>query len=194
MWPKSKLLLWAVWKQDEIIVQLNVAYWAFDMRLVWTGSLLSNSSFERLLWTMNYLNSVTWELWYWEVAEFFLVSLLSVIYLPTYLPIYLPTYSLFFLLKIASFSHNTSNCHFPFFLCQCIQSSSPFFSVRFNVSSFMLYPHGLVSLSNVDFRNAQSDKYGSNCILLHVSIQLDQKHLLKMLFPSLYTFGFFVKN
>jgi hypothetical protein len=56
--------------------------------------------------------------------------------------------------------------------------------IRFSVSGFMLR-----SLIHLDLSFVQSDKYGSTCVLLHVDHQLDQHHLLKMLFPPLYIFG-----
>jgi hypothetical protein len=40
----------------------------------------------------------------------------------------------------------------------------------------------------------QGDKYGSIFILQHTDSQLDQHHLLKMLFFPLYIFGIFVKD
>jgi hypothetical protein len=40
----------------------------------------------------------------------------------------------------------------------------------------------------------QGDENGSICILLHADCQLNQHHLLKMLFFALDGFGFFVKD
>jgi hypothetical protein len=51
-----------------------------------------------------------------------------------------------------------------------------FFSVRFIVSGFILR-----SLIHLDLSFAKGDKHGSICIFLHVDIQLDQHHILKML-------------
>jgi hypothetical protein len=53
-------------------------------------------------------------------------------------------------------------------------------SVRFSVSGFMLR-----SLINLDLTILQSSKYRSILILLHVDIQLDQHHLLKMSFSNI---------
>jgi hypothetical protein len=47
---------------------------------------------------------------------------------------------------------------------------------------------------HLDFIFVQGDKYGPICIHPHVDIHLDQSHLLKTFFPSLYGFGFIVKN
>ena len=52
-----------------------------------------------------------------------------------------------------------------------------FSSIRFSVSGFMLR-----SLIHLDLSFVQGDKYGSIFILLHTDSQLDQHHLLKMLF------------
>ena len=51
-----------------------------------------------------------------------------------------------------------------------------FSSTAFSASSFMLR-----SLVYLDLRSVQDDKYRSICIFLHVDIQLEQHHLLKML-------------
>jgi hypothetical protein len=51
--------------------------------------------------------------------------------------------------------------------------------MRFSVSCFMLR-----SLIHLDLSFVQDDKFRSVFILLHVDIQFDQRHLLKM--PSLF--------
>jgi hypothetical protein len=67
---------------------------------------------------------------------------------------------------------------------------STFSSIRFNVSGFMLK-----SLIHLNLSFVHGDKYGSISILLHVHIQLDQHHLLKILsFFPLYGFGFLNKK
>ena len=51
----------------------------------------------------------------------------------------------------------------------------PTLSMRFSVCSFML------SLVHLDLSIVQGDKYASVWILVHLAIQFDQHHLLKML-------------
>ena len=60
--------------------------------------------------------------------------------------------------------------------------------IIFSVSSFMLR-----SLIHLDLSFVQCDKYGCICICLHAGIELYQHYLLKMLFFSLYDFGFLSK-
>ena len=48
----------------------------------------------------------------------------------------------------------------------------------------------LKSLIHLDLSFVLEDKYEFTCSVLHADIQLDQHHLLKMLFPPLYSFGF----
>ena len=48
-------------------------------------------------------------------------------------------------------------------------------------------------MNHLELSFVWSDEYVSVCILLHANLQLDQKHLLKML-SFLYDFAFFVKN
>jgi hypothetical protein len=66
----------------------------------------------------------------------------------------------------------------------------PTFScIRLNISGFICK-----SLIHLDWNFAQGDKNGSFCILLHADHQLNQHHLLKMLFFSLGGFSSFVKD
>ena len=66
---------------------------------------------------------------------------------------------------------------------------SSFFSISFSVCGFMWS-----SLIHLDLSFLQGDKNGSICILLHADHQLNQHHLLKMLFFSLGGFSSFVKD
>jgi len=66
---------------------------------------------------------------------------------------------------------------------------SNFPSIRLSGSGFMFR-----SLVHLDFSFVQGDKYSFIFIFLHADSQLDQQHLLKMLFFSLHIFGFFVKD
>jgi hypothetical protein len=50
-----------------------------------------------------------------------------------------------------------------------------------------------MSLIHLDLSFVQSDRHGSSSIILHVDIQLDEHHLLKM-FSTSYNFDVFVKN
>ena len=54
----------------------------------------------------------------------------------------------------------------------------------------------LMSLIHLDLIFVQGDKYESIWILLHADIQLDQHHLIKMLFSPFvfYLLDFFVKT
>jgi hypothetical protein len=82
----------------------------------------------------------------------------------------------------------------------CLRNFSPvpmslrlfptFSSIRLSVSGFMLR-----SLIHLHLSFVQGDKYGSIFIFLHTDCQLNDHHLLKMLFFfPLYTLGFFVKD
>jgi hypothetical protein len=57
----------------------------------------------------------------------------------------------------------------------CSSLFPTFSSIRLSVASFMLRP-----LIHLDLSFVKGDKYGSIFILLHVDLQLDQYHLLKM--------------
>jgi hypothetical protein len=59
-----------------------------------------------------------------------------------------------------------------------------FFSIRFNISGFILR-----CLIHLDCSFVQGDKYGSICIPLHVDIQFKQHHLLKCYFFFQYEGG-----
>jgi len=50
------------------------------------------------------------------------------------------------------------------------------------------------SLIHLDLSFAQGYKHGTICILLHADLQLNQHHLLKMLFFPSNGYGSFVKN
>lgn len=63
-----------------------------------------------------------------------------------------------------------------------------FSSVSYSVSGFML--RSLMLLESF----VQGDQYGTVRILLHADIQLDRHHLLKMLFPPVCIFCFFIRN
>ena len=72
-------------------------------------------------------------------------------------------------------------------LCQCISILS---SISFRVSGFMSRSFDLLELNFV-----QSDKYRSIGVLLHVDMQFDNHHLLKMLSFFLGCIsGFFIKD
>ena len=58
-----------------------------------------------------------------------------------------------------------------------------FSSIKFSVSGFMLR-----SLIHFELKFVQGDKYGSIWLSLHVTIQVDRYHLLKMLSFSQYLF------
>jgi len=71
----------------------------------------------------------------------------------------------------------------------CSRLCPTFSSISLNVSVFMWR-----SLIHLDLSFVQDDKHGSICILLHVDLQLNQHHLLKMLFFPLDGFSSFVKD
>jgi len=64
-----------------------------------------------------------------------------------------------------------------------------FSSINLSVSGLMW-----MSLIHLDLRIVLGDKNGSICILLHADLQLNQRHLLKMLSYSLDGFSSFVKD
>jgi len=83
-------------------------------------------------------------------------------------------------------------CSGNFFQCPCMCSRCclSFSSISLSVSGLMWR-----SLVHLDLSFVQGDKHGSICILLHVALQLNQHHLLKMLsFFPFDGFGSFVKN
>jgi len=73
-------------------------------------------------------------------------------------------------------------------LSTCSRLFPTFSSIRFSVSGFMWR-----SLIHLDLSFIQGDKSGSICILLHADRQLNQHHLLKILF-LLDGFSSFVKD
>lgn len=73
----------------------------------------------------------------------------------------------------------------------CLRLFHTFSSIRFSAFGFMLR-----SLIQLDLSFVEVDIYGSNCILPHSDIQLDQYHLLKMPFTLIlygFTSGFLVQ-
>ena len=78
-------------------------------------------------------------------------------------------------------------------ICPPVPMSSRLFPIfssrRFSVCVFMLR-----LLIHLDVSFVQGDKYGSIFILLHTDCQLDLHNLLKILSPTLYICGFFVKD
>lgn len=84
---------------------------------------------------------------------------------------------------------------------QCLSRRCSVQEVLFCTNTFAATPHLLFyQIQCIQFHvevsdplGLEGDKYGSICVLLQESIQLDQHPLLKMLsFLALYSFGFFI--